>query len=96
MKFHSEDSNKLISGSVDGLINVYDLSQSNEDDALIDSLNTESSIEKLSWLQIDQKHVINCLTHTAEVQLWKLEGAQPYLHLYRSDIAKEMKVGTIL
>lgn len=95
VKFHPEDSNKLISGSVDGLINLYDLSQTSEEDALIDSLNTESSIEKLGWFQQGRTDIISCITHTADVQFWKIEDAQPYCHLHRSDVAREIKVNNI-
>ncbi|EFA03321.1 WD repeat-containing protein 89-like Protein [Tribolium castaneum] len=91
LKFHSDDSNKLISGSVDGLINLYDLSENNEEDALIDSLNTESSIEKLAWFQQGRNDIISCVTHTADVQFWKVEDSQPYFHLHRTEIAKEIK-----
>lgn len=34
----------VASGSSDGLINIYDLKSENEDDALINSLNTESTV----------------------------------------------------
>ncbi|RZC40319.1 WD repeat-containing protein 89, partial [Asbolus verrucosus] len=95
VKFHSNDSNKLISGSVDGLINVYDLSQTSEDDALTDTLNTESSVEKIGWLQQEGKDIISCITHTADVQFWKLDNAQPYLHLHRFEIATQINVTEI-
>lgn len=91
VQFHPTDANKLISGSVDGLINIYDLSQSTEEDALIDSLNTESSVEKIRWLKNPKgKDFIGCVTHTADVQFWKLENAEPF-HLTRVDIAKKIQ-----
>lgn len=92
MKFDPTDSNKLISGSTDGLINIYDLSQSDEDDALIDSLNTESSVEKLQWYKEDNNDYITCITHTADVQLWKTEDAEPSYHFRRSQVAQEIMV----
>ncbi|XP_044264408.1 WD repeat-containing protein 89 isoform X1 [Tribolium madens] len=91
LKFHPDDSNKLISGSVDGLINLYDLSQRCEEDALLDSLNTVSSIEKLSWLRQGRTDIISCVTHTADVQFWKIEDSQPYYHFHRHEIAKEIQ-----
>ncbi|KAJ8926996.1 hypothetical protein NQ314_020557 [Rhamnusium bicolor] len=91
VKFHPHDTNKLISGSVDGLINVYDLSQSCEDNALIDTLNTESSIEQLLWFNENGKDNIGCITHTADLQLWNVEGAEPYKHISRADIAKTIR-----
>lgn len=91
VQFHPDDSNKLISASVDGLINLYDLSQTSEDDALIDSLNTESSVEKVEWLKNPKgKDFIGCVTHTADVQFWKLESAEPF-HISRAEIAKKIQ-----
>lgn len=49
LKFHPENPDILCSGSVDGLINTYDLKQPDEDDALLNTINTESSVHKLSW-----------------------------------------------
>ena len=50
--FHPEDANKLATGGTDGLINVFDVSQSSEDDALITSINTESSIQDICWYKV--------------------------------------------
>ncbi|KAK9720358.1 WD domain, G-beta repeat [Popillia japonica] len=91
VKFHPDDPNKLISGSTDGLINLYDLSQSSEDDAFIDCLNTESSIEELSWFREDNKDMVACVTHTSDLQTWRLEDAQPYGYFHKEEIAKELK-----
>ena len=51
-RFHPEDENKLATGGTDGLINVFDVSQATEDDALITSMNTESSIQTLIWYKV--------------------------------------------
>lgn len=103
IKFHPNDSNRLISGATDGLINVYDLMESCEDDALIDTLNTESSVDKLVWLKFDEcaannTNVLGSVTHTSDVQFWKLDDCNPYLNFTRSDIGREIldvKVGVL-
>lgn len=84
--------NNLISGSTDGLINIYDLSRDNEDDALQDSLNTESSVDQLNWINQNGISYIGCITHTNNVQLWKPDRAEPFLHFRRSDIVNGIKV----
>lgn len=84
--------NTLVSGSTDSLINVYDLSQSTEDDALLDSLNTESSVEQLLWFKENGKCCISCITHVADLQLWQLDDVSPYQHVHREDFAKAIKV----
>jgi WD40 repeat protein len=42
--FHPTKQDTLASGSTDGLINIFDVSKSCEEDALQQSLNTESSV----------------------------------------------------
>lgn len=44
LAFHPTERDILASGSTDGLINVFNLTKSNEDSALKYSLNTESSV----------------------------------------------------
>lgn len=44
LTFHPTKRDVLASGSTDGLINIFDLTQSSEDLALTYSLNTESSV----------------------------------------------------
>lgn len=44
VRYHPERFNSLATGSTDGLLCLFDLLQPNEDDALIYSLNTESSV----------------------------------------------------
>ena len=44
LTFHPVKRNVLVSGSTDGLMNIFDLTQSSEDLALTCSLNTESSV----------------------------------------------------
>lgn len=71
---------------------MYNLEESCEDDALQDTLNTESSIEKLIWYNESGTDGICCTTHTNDIQLWKLDGVQPFKHLKRNDIANGIGV----
>ncbi|KAF7271830.1 WD repeat-containing protein 89 [Rhynchophorus ferrugineus] len=91
VKFHPNNSNKLISGSTDGLINIYDLSKSCEDDALEDTLNTDAFIENLQWFSENRENKISCVTSTNELQLWSTVDAEPYKLFSRDDISKIIK-----
>lgn len=82
----------MASAAMDGLINIYDLSQTTEDDALVESLNTESSVEQLLWHGSDD---ICAVTHMSDVQIWKTDGVEPYVHYRRSELVKEIKVSTL-
>ena len=49
LKFHPSDSKLLLSGSTDGYVNVYDLTQQEEDDVLHQVINF-ASIHSCGWL----------------------------------------------
>lgn len=49
IKFHPSNPNLLLSGGLDGLINSFDISEANEDDALQCTLNTDRSVTSLNW-----------------------------------------------
>lgn len=93
LKFDDEDVDRLISGSTDGLINIYDLKETTEDDALQDSLNTESSVELIEWCSVGGVKGVFCSTHTFDVQFWRLDDAEPYVEFKRRALEHEIKVG---
>lgn len=82
LAFHSSKQDVLASGSTDGLINVFDLTQPSEDSALTYSLNTESSVDRIGWLNDDN---LWCTTHNS-LQLWDYDGATPYAKFDRSNL----------
>ena len=44
VKFHPTSANRLASGSTDGLVCTFDISQTSEEDAILSTLNSESSV----------------------------------------------------
>ncbi|XP_057319889.1 WD repeat-containing protein 89 [Microplitis mediator] len=84
LAFHSVKEDVLASGSTDGLINVFDLTQTTEDSALNHSLNTESSVDRVGWLDDGN---LWCTTHTHSLQMWRCEDASPFVKYDRSCIA---------
>lgn len=84
LSFHPNKRDILASGSVDGLINIFDLTQPSEDLALTYSLNTESSVDGLGWMNNDN---LWCTTFTSSLQLWDCEGVTPYARFKRSCLA---------
>ncbi|KAL1461827.1 hypothetical protein WDU94_013697 [Cyamophila willieti] len=69
-----------------------DITQS-EDDALQFCLNTEDSVEKLSWLSDSE---LSCTTLTRQVQLWNIEEACPSVLFRRKQIAKTAQISQVL
>lgn len=50
VKFHPTDNNALLSGSTDGLVNVYNCSIQDEDDAVYQTINHGASIHSMGFL----------------------------------------------
>ncbi len=78
LKFHPNSHDWLISGGEDGLVNVFDLRHTDEDDALQQSLNTESGgVNKVGWvwhLSFDASNA-NCplvygVTDDNRIKIW--------------------------
>ena len=45
------DTATLATGCTDGLVNILDLTQQDEDEALVTSLNTQDSVARVTWYQ---------------------------------------------
>lgn len=90
VKFHPTKHNIVASGSTDGLINVFDISESTEDDALQYCLNTESSVQALNWHPTDdpEKNRISCITHTNDFHLYDVEESEEIVEFNRAKITK--------
>jgi len=87
LQFHPNHSNTLASGSTDGQVNIFDISQPDEDAALVSSHQTEDSVARLCWYSRkgqDQQLAIG--THTEEVQLWSIEAEGPHTVLSRAQL----------
>ena len=85
--FHPDKADLVATGSTDGLINIFDITEQSEDDALQHSLNTESSVSKIRWYK--NMH-LSCITHTEVVQLWDIEEAGPEVSFTREQIAEAL------
>ncbi|CAH1772238.1 unnamed protein product [Owenia fusiformis] len=73
VQFHPSEVHKMASGSTDGLINIYDLRETDEDDAIEMTLNTESSVGKLGWKGPGGDNLY-CITHLETFHIWDSEG----------------------
>ncbi|XP_034835053.1 WD repeat-containing protein 89 [Maniola hyperantus] len=88
VKFHKDKSEILASGSQDGLLNIYNIAEPNEDDALTYSLNIENSVEKISWLTDNQ---VACVTQSNDLQLWDAYTGDRLKSYDREKIARSIK-----
>lgn len=96
MSFHSKNPDLIISGSTDGLICVFDISKTDEDDALLCTLNTESSVGNINWHEtVLGKDLVSCITHTNDLQLYNVEDfdeAEMLIAFDRETVTTQMKV----
>lgn len=69
--FHPQDKDRLASGSTDGLVNVFDLSQGTEDEALLATCNSGSSAAAVCWSGAEHTQLL-CLSHDEGLHLWDL------------------------
>ncbi|XP_071958552.1 WD repeat-containing protein 89-like isoform X2 [Antedon mediterranea] len=69
VKFHPTKANSLATGSTDGLVCVFDICEKSEDDALVTTLNSESSVSHIGWCGTNSEYLY-CLTHTETLLIW--------------------------
>lgn len=97
VKYHPTKRNYLATGSTDGLINIFDTNEPDEDDALENCLNTESSIQTIAWhsaqtaADADQQDHLACVTHTNDFQLFDVENSDLEFKCERADIAAAIR-----
>ncbi|XP_042302714.1 WD repeat-containing protein 89 [Sceloporus undulatus] len=68
---HPSKPNLVVSGSTDGLVNVFDINKDNEEDALISTCNSDSSINFIGWSGKDYQQIY-CMTHDEGFCWWDL------------------------
>lgn len=96
VKFHPNQHNLLASGSTDGLINVFDINKTSEDDALEYCLNTENSVQTINWHRkpndiAEDRNALSCITHTNDFHLYDVEESESILTQNRNDITDLVK-----
>ncbi|XP_066468430.1 WD repeat-containing protein 89 [Tiliqua scincoides] len=83
IRFHPLKPNLVVSGSTDGLVNVFDISKDNEEDALLSTCNSDSSVSFIGWSGKDYWQVY-CMTHEEGFCWWdlaQLDTEEPILLL---------------
>ena len=85
VSFRPGEENILATGCTDGLVNILDLSEKDEDEALVTSLNTGDSVSRCVWYSNTRGDTDNLaiLTHTEAVQLWHTPDCGPHTSLDR-------------
>ncbi|KAL4234987.1 WD repeat-containing protein 89 [Mactra antiquata] len=89
VKFHPTQADKLISGSTDGLVCLYDISETCEDDALSYTFNSCSTVASIGWCG-DRTDQVYCTTHIDTLHVWDtIEGDDLYENTDLKEILKD-------
>lgn len=92
VKFNPTQADTLATASTDGLINVFDISQNDEDDAVTYCMNADVTVDKLKWLRVNGKYErLSAITDIQTLQYWDIKEAAPLHEFSREDIANSMK-----
>ncbi|KAG7253932.1 hypothetical protein CRUP_023461, partial [Coryphaenoides rupestris] len=91
VRFHPQDKDRLATGATDGLVNVFDLRRGDEEDALLATCNSGSTVAAVRWAgpRLDR---LLCLTHGDGLHLWdlrRLDTEEP-LALYSAADARQL------
>ena len=74
LSFRPGPGETLATGCTDGLVNILDLSEGDEDEALLTSHNTQDSVASVVWYSTSKTgDNLAIQTHTESVQLWRTE-----------------------
>ncbi|XP_068457134.1 WD repeat-containing protein 89 [Clinocottus analis] len=71
VRFHPREKDRLASSSVDGLVNVFDLSRGAEEEALLATCNSDSSVSSVCWSGAEYTQLL-CLGQDEGLHLWDL------------------------
>lgn len=92
VKFHPSQPDTMATASTDGLINVYDVSQNSEDDALTYCMNASVTIDKLAWMsQNGRCERLAGITDIHSLQYWDIKEASPLHKFSREEMTAAMK-----
>ncbi|KAK6185452.1 hypothetical protein SNE40_007682 [Patella caerulea] len=67
--FHPSKTDHVASGASDGLVCIFNLTETDEDDALITTLNTESFVARIGWCGVDNENIY-CITDVDTYHSW--------------------------
>ncbi|ODM96650.1 WD repeat-containing protein 89 [Orchesella cincta] len=92
VRFHPHQNHCLATGSTDGLLNVFNLLETAEEDALQYSFNTNSSVDSVHWSNSESttSSIMTCVTHTNEVQVWDALTGDRIAEINRKLLAETM------
>uniref|UniRef100_A0A182M0G5 WD repeat-containing protein 89 n=1 Tax=Anopheles culicifacies TaxID=139723 RepID=A0A182M0G5_9DIPT len=92
VRFHPTNPDLFASASVDGLINVFDISKLTEDDAMQYCFNIETAIDAINWHSDPTgRDLVSCVTTTNDLHLYDVESQDSVALFNREQITHSMR-----
>lgn len=70
LRFHPSSPHVLLSGSTDGLVNIYDTRVADEDEVILQTFNHDASIHRAGFLSADE---VFALSHDERLALYSCD-----------------------
>ena len=87
LSFKPGPGDTLATGCTDGIVNILDLSETDESEALVTSHNTQDSVARVVWYSTSKtEDNLAIQTHTESVQLWRTEEVTARQVLGREEV----------
>uniref|UniRef100_A0A2C9GR03 WD repeat-containing protein 89 n=1 Tax=Anopheles arabiensis TaxID=7173 RepID=A0A2C9GR03_ANOAR len=92
VRFHPTNPDLFASASVDGLINVFDISKLTEDDAMQYCFNVETAVDSINWhADPTGRDLVSCVTTTNDLHLYDVESQDSVALFDRAQITKSLR-----
>ncbi|XP_049299775.1 WD repeat-containing protein 89 [Anopheles funestus] len=92
VRFHPTSPDLFASASVDGLINVFNISKLTEDDAMQYCFNIETAIDAINWhTDPTGRDLVSCVTTTNDLHLYDVESQDSVALFNREQITHAMR-----
>jgi len=92
VKFNPDKGNVIASGDVEGTVNIFDLNEQDEDEALQCCHNAEDSVANMTWFKKNgNMDFVALTTHTESLQVFDVEESQQLQKFDREDIAHSIR-----
>uniref|UniRef100_A0A182JRH5 WD repeat-containing protein 89 n=1 Tax=Anopheles christyi TaxID=43041 RepID=A0A182JRH5_9DIPT len=92
VRFHPSNPDLFASASVDGLINVFDISSQTEEDAMQYCFNAETSIDSINWhTDPTGRDLVSCVTTTNDLHLYDVESQDSVALFDRGQITQSLR-----
>ncbi|CAN0434512.1 unnamed protein product, partial [Discosporangium mesarthrocarpum] len=73
--YHPQRPNFILTASEDGIMNFFNTSVAEEEEALESVLNAESPVRTVGFFGVEGEH-LNCCTNCETLSLWHPQAAQ--------------------